>query len=237
MVGKTMRVHVGRHAVCKEIERRILSGESKPGERIKQQVLARELGVAQGAVRESLVELEWLGLIEAIDGLGMFVNELDAARISETYLVREILEGLAARLACSMVGKADIAELRDRAAEIHQVAQNDAMEAAFLDRIFHLRITELSRNTVLIRLSKAYRALGMTVRAFREPAEILEEHLQIVEAIERNLAVDAELLARDHVIRARQMIETSKHWPRMLVPEMQTALLKENQHDSEGNKG
>ena len=49
----------------------------------------------------------------------------------------------------------------------------------------------------------------MTVRAFRGPDEIREEHLQIVEAIEDNFADDAEFLARNHVIGARHMIEVS----------------------------
>src|SRR6202035_2994562 len=92
---------VVRHEVRDEIQRRILSGESKPGERLSQQSLARELGVAQGTVRESLLELQWLGLVESIDHLGVFVDNLDASRICEAYLVREVMEGLAARLACS----------------------------------------------------------------------------------------------------------------------------------------
>ena len=81
MVSKTIKVRLGRHDIRNEIERRILSGESKPGERLTQQSLARELGVGQGLIRESLFELQWLGLVESIDGLGMFVDKLDVARI------------------------------------------------------------------------------------------------------------------------------------------------------------
>lgn len=92
---------------------------------------------------------------------------------------------------------------------IHQLAQSDAAEAAFINRKFHLRITELSRNNTLIRLSETYRTLGMTVRAFRGPDEIREEHLQIVKAIECDFADDAEFQARNHVIGARNMIEAS----------------------------
>ena len=54
---------VVRHEVRDEIQRRILSGESKPGERLSQQSLARELGVAQGTVRESLLELQFMGVV------------------------------------------------------------------------------------------------------------------------------------------------------------------------------
>ena len=102
---------IARHQVREEIQRRILSGESRPGERLTQQSLARELGVAQGTVRESLLELQWLGLVESVDRLGVFVGKLDAARLCEAYQVREFLEGLA-RSACL---RACFARRRDRA--------------------------------------------------------------------------------------------------------------------------
>jgi DNA-binding GntR family transcriptional regulator len=201
-----VRARVARHEIRDEIERRILSGETKPGERLSQQSLARELGVAQGTVRESLLELQWLGLVESIDRLGVFVDKLDVNRICEAYQLREVLEGLGARNACQHAGRNDLAELRRMADEIYRLAQDDSAETATLDRRFHLRIMELARNNTLIRLSRTYRALGMTVRAFREPSVIHAEHLRIVEAIEHNFAEEAERQARSHVVGAREMI-------------------------------
>jgi len=203
-----VKTRVARHQVRDEIQRRILTGESKPGERLSQQSLARELGVAQGTVRESLLELQWLGLVETVDHLGVFVDNLDASRICEAYLVREVMEGLAARLACGHAGRADVIELREMADNIYRLAKVKDNETAALDRSFHLHITELSRNGTLIRLSQTYRVLGMTVRAFREPSIIHAEHLRIVEAIEHNFAEEAERQARNHVIGAREMIES-----------------------------
>ncbi len=203
-----MKVRVARHEVRDEIQRRILSGESKPGERLSQQGLARELGVAQGTVRESLLELQWLGLVESVDHLGVFVDNLDVARICEAYLVREVMEGLAARLACGNAGRADITELRNMVDSIYKLAQEKDNETATLDRNFHLQIAELSRNNTLIRLSQTYRILGMTVRAFRESTVIYGEHLRIIEAIEHNFADEAEKQARNHVRGARDMIES-----------------------------
>ncbi len=204
-----MKARVARHHVREEIQRRILSGESKPGERLSQQSLAKELGVAQGAVRESLLELQWLGLVESIDHLGVFVGDLDASRISEAYLIREVLEGLSARLACNHAGRADITELRKMADDIFRLAhENKAQEMGTLDRKLHFHIIELSRNNILLRLAETYRVLGMTVRASREPQIIHDEHLGIIQAIEENSAEEAERLARRHVAGARQMIES-----------------------------
>lgn len=207
--GHMVKTRVARHDVREEIQRRILSGESKPGDRLSQQSLARELGVAQGTVRESLLELQWLGLVESIDHLGVFVDNLDAPRISEAYLVREVMEGLAARLACRHASRSDIAELRSMADKIYKLSQEKKdSETASLDRNFHLHITELSQNNTLIRLSQTYRVLGMAVRAYRDPAVIHAEHLRIIEAIEHNFADEAERQARSHVVGAREMIES-----------------------------
>lgn len=86
-----------RRHVRDEIQRRLLLGESLPGERLAQRSLAKKLVVGKGTVRESLLELEWLGLVELIKGLGVFVGKLDALRLVEACEVRECLEGLAAR--------------------------------------------------------------------------------------------------------------------------------------------
>jgi DNA-binding GntR family transcriptional regulator len=203
-----VKLRVVRHEVRDEIQRRILSGESKPGERLSQQSLARELGVAQGTVRVSLLEWQWLGLVESVDHRGVFVEKMDVGRICEAYMLREVLEGLAARLACSTASRSDVTELKNMAERIYKLSQEDSLEAASLDRSFHLRITEITRNDTLLRLSRTYRALGMIVRAFREPSEIYAEHCRIIDAIEKNLAEEAEREARKHVLGARKTIET-----------------------------
>jgi DNA-binding GntR family transcriptional regulator len=199
---------VGRHQVREEIQRRILSGESQPGERLTQQSLAKELGVAQGTVRESLLELQWMGLVESIDRLGVFVGKIDAARLCEAYQVREFLEGLAARLACEHASRADVAALRKMADHIWKLStENEVEEMGAADRAFHLQIMHLSRNRILLRLAEGYRVLGMAVRASRDPRAVYEEHLRIVEAIDHNFPDEAERLMRHHVAEARKMIE------------------------------
>jgi DNA-binding GntR family transcriptional regulator len=93
-------------------------------------------------------------------------------------------------------------------ANIFDLAQEEEEEEmGSLDRSFHLRITELSRNKILLKLAETYRVLGMAVRASRDPQIVYEEHLGIVAAIEHNLADEAERLARHHVVEARRMIE------------------------------
>lgn len=211
-----------RGRVREDIRRCILAGEFKPGERLTQQLLAKRFGVAQSVVRESLLELQLSGLVRSVDNLGIFVSELDTARLLDAYCVREMFEGLAARICCERVSRADIRELNDMAERIYQVGASDkARERGVLDRQFHHRMIVISQNSVMAQLTEAYHVLGMVVQALRPNDEIRAEHLAIVRAIEKNKPDDAERAARMHVSGTRRAIEEQirqgKFEPRWVV--------------------
>ena len=69
----------------------------KQGERLREEELARTLGVSRTPVREALGRLQARGLVEVAPPRGLIVAELDSQKILELYAVREILEGAAAR--------------------------------------------------------------------------------------------------------------------------------------------
>src|SRR3954468_20847993 len=89
-----------RSRVREDVRRLILSGELRPGTRLTQQQLAKRFGVAQSVIRESLLELQFSGLVESVDNLGIFVSDLDTDMLLQAYEVREMLEGVAARRCC-----------------------------------------------------------------------------------------------------------------------------------------
>ncbi len=199
---------LARHRVRDGIQRLILSGEYRPGQRLVQQELAARFGVAQSVVRESLLELQFCGLVEAVDNLGMFVSELDAQALLGAYEIREMFEGLGARLCCERIGRAELRELTELAEGNFRLGSDGDLEAmSALDREFHYRMILSSRNELLARLTESYRVLGMFVRANRAIEQVRDEHLQIVGAIEANRPDEAERLARRHVQAARQAIE------------------------------
>ena len=77
-----------RHRVVEGIQRMILTGEYAPGSRLPQQRLAKRLGVAQSVVRESLLELRGVGLVEIRDGMGVFVRRVDSNMLLQAHEVR-----------------------------------------------------------------------------------------------------------------------------------------------------
>jgi DNA-binding GntR family transcriptional regulator len=198
---------LARHRVRDGIQQLILSGAYRPGQRLLQQELATHFKVAQGVVREALLELQFCGLVQAIDNLGMFVSGLGARVILDAYEIREVLEGLAARLCCENASRADLRELRELAGQVRQNAQKGNLIAmGMADRRFHYRMVVASQNQVLGKLTDGYRVLGMFVRANREPRKVQNEHETIIQAIEANQPDMAESLARRHVAASRQAI-------------------------------
>ncbi len=198
---------LARHRVRNALQTLILSGRLQPGQPLRQVDLAKRFGVAQSVIRESLLELQFGGLVRAVDRVGMFVSELDRQTLLEAYQLREVFEGLAARLCCEHISRADLRELErmaDRILELGRAGQERAMGE--LDRAFHLRMVQISANRVLIRLTEGYRMLGMVVRAHRDIDVIHREHRAIVQAIANGNLEEAERLAREHVRGAREAL-------------------------------
>ena len=196
-----------RGRVREDVRRMILSGELKPGTRLTQQHLAKRFGVAQSVVRESLLELQSSGLVRSVDNLGIFVSDLDTHSLIHAYYVREVLEGLAARLCCERASRADIKAMYDMVDKIHELALADRMpERGVVDRQFHHRTILVSGNPILQNLTDSYQMLNMVVQVGREHEFILHEHRSIVEAIEKGHGDEAERRARKHVEGARHAI-------------------------------
>ncbi|MBN2577714.1 MAG: GntR family transcriptional regulator [Pirellulales bacterium] len=206
--GKPAATCLARHRVRDAIQQLILSGEFQPGQRLVQQELAERFEVAQSVIRESLLELQFCGLVEAVDRLGMFVSGLDAKGLRHAYQIRELFEGLAARLCCESACRADLRELAELARKIFDLASRGDLEPmSQCDREFHFRLVQASGNPLLARLTEGYQMLGMFVRANRDPRQIRDEHLEMLKTIEANRPAAAEDLARRHVREAWHAIE------------------------------
>lgn len=91
----------------------ILSGEVKPGERLRERELARRVQVSRTPLREALGRLERDGLAVNKPGLGYFATEFDPTLVEQLYEFREILEVQACRLAAQRIGDAGIRALND----------------------------------------------------------------------------------------------------------------------------
>lgn len=199
-----------RHRVRNQIERMILSGELAPNQRLRQMDLAKRFEVAQSVVREALLELQPSGLIRSVDNVGMFVSDMSPNQLVQAYQIRELLEGLAARLCCQEATPAEVREMYMIADRNYEFARAGRLEErSESDRDFHTRIILASRHQLLANLTESCRAFSMVVRTMRPLETVYAEHRAIVRAIEDKRAEKAERLAREHARAARLIIEDS----------------------------
>jgi len=199
---------LARHRVRDGLQEKILRGEYPAGTRLTQPRLAKEFGVSQSVVRESLLELKAFGLVDVRDQLGAFVSNLDPNKLLQAFEIREMLESLAARLCCERTSRAELRELSELAEQMYALATSGRDdEMAALDREFHRCLVRFSRNDMLVQLTNSYRVLGKFVRTPRSYEEIRDEHLGIIKAIEQNLPDEAERLMREHIRVAKRNLE------------------------------
>src|SRR5947199_9689795 len=101
--GRGRLVQTGSVAATELIRQAILDGRLEPGSRLKEEELARELGISRTPVREALLVLQAEGLIETTPNRGAVVVTHDADDLIDLYQLRALLEGHAARQAASRV--------------------------------------------------------------------------------------------------------------------------------------
>lgn len=205
---RARRLQLGRGSLRDEVRQylrdAIIQGELKPGEKIAEAALARELGISQAPIREALRELENARLVVNHSRRGTFVRKLTARDAWEMYTLRAELEAMAARLARPRLGSAEFQRLegfiRDmveagRAKQHEQFTQHDVA--------FHELICERSGHELLLSTWRSINPLNWTAITVatlknRDLLDLAARHDVIVEALRGS--GDVEAVMHDHVL-------------------------------------
>jgi DNA-binding GntR family transcriptional regulator len=166
----------------------ILDGRYPPGARIVETRVAREFGTSQAPVREALRDLEALGLVETAAFRGARVRHPSADELLEAFVVRTVLESLAARLAVERMTDADVERLAGSLGEMRRAARaGDAHAEAMADALFHGRIVEVSGNAMLKRVWQQLEPFSRTYMTLVAPGAdrhlIADMHQPILDAL------------------------------------------------------
>jgi DNA-binding GntR family transcriptional regulator len=164
-------------------------------------------------LREALHRLQERKLITRSANQGARIVKPSAESLTELFVVREALEGMAARLAAIHATDAETAQLR--ACVTENAAARGASADERHDHDFHLTVAQCSRNPMLIGLLctelypllRLYRGLPPGIRPRGRRAVV--EHERVVSAIEDRDPDLAELLMRRHIAAARLRRETA----------------------------
>jgi DNA-binding GntR family transcriptional regulator len=192
-------------AVQDEIERLIVNGTFKVGQKLVEMDLAQRLGVSRGPVREAFRGLEEMGLLRLSRNRGVFVRELNVDEAFELFEVRAGLDALAGQMLALRATDEQIDELRACCARLEALNGEDELDAYFQENIrFHDRIVEMTQNGKFAEINKRLMKETRLLRRSgvqdggRDISNV--EHRQIVEAIaSRDPAVAARVMS-SHVL-------------------------------------
>lgn len=190
---------------------KIISGGYKPGDWLRQEDIASQLGVSMTPVREALDLLDAAGLAERVPYRGVRVPEPSHEVIAESYVTRLLLEKAVNRAAALNREQAHVEALKRIVAQSKKLIRVDDMSASRkLSGDFHSTVAEATKNPTLIRVYKVaansfpdwmlYQAMFEHPEALEQSVkEEYEEHLAIAEAIEAQDADLAEQRAMEHI--------------------------------------
>jgi DNA-binding GntR family transcriptional regulator len=196
------------NAVYQVMSDAIVAGDIPDSARLTELDVAKVFAVSRTPIREALARLEGDGLATRDRYGRLIVAGLSRQQILDIYAVREVLDGLAARLACEYRSELDLADLRRLNDGIAEAAERgDHRRMASLNVEFHELVASASQNEFLQRFG---REVHRTVRRFRSTtfqhpgraALVKGEHAAIIDAIERRNGDDADRLARLHMRNA-----------------------------------
>jgi DNA-binding GntR family transcriptional regulator len=220
-----------KEEVYDALHRQIIAGKYKPGDWLRQDDIASQMGVSMTPVREALDLLVSTGLSERVPYRGVRVREMSAKDIAEAYGMRLLLESLAAREAALHIKPEQVSSLEKILVEVKKhVKLNEMPLEQQLSRKFHSVIAEASNNDLLVKLyaivANAFPDWLLYEAVFREPellagslSQTYEELKAILDAVKKG---DSDLAAQktmEHVLDSGKWMKEYLNIPAELLRE------------------
>lgn len=191
--------------LVKVIGYKILSGELKPGERLHETVIAQEVGVSRGPIREAVRRLQEQGLVTYAPNRGIWVTELSINDIEALLDIRAALEGIAARRAVPHLDEALFKALSTVIEHMEDCGKRGATNDLIAQDVeFHRILSGASGNQ---RLAQLIEQTSIQTRPHMAASYVLNENLRTIAANHQELFVilqrgdpdEIEKTIRDHI--------------------------------------
>jgi DNA-binding GntR family transcriptional regulator len=208
-----------RNETFESLHKRVIAGEARPGEWLRQEDIASSLGVSMTPVREALDMLVASGLAERVPYRGVRVIELSHEEMLDAYGLRFLLEPLGAARASKAATPPQVKELSRLFIGTSKLVRLDDMSRLReLSRQFHMQVMTMSGSPLLTRLYEIVSAKfpdWMLYEAmFRHPEALTEslraeqeQHRAIVDAIAARDPEAASCAARQHILSLGKDLE------------------------------
>lgn len=198
----------GRDYALRTIKENIISLELAPGSQISENALAAEMGLSRTPVREALIELSKVEVIEVHPQRKSTVPLIDYDLVEESRFMRNLLECAVVELVCDMAGPIDIerlnANIRLQSFYLDGYYTNELMA---LDNQFHGMLFDIAKKSRVFQLIQNIaihfdRVRGMALSSVKD-LKVVQDHQDLVEFIRRKDAKGARELMEVHLNRYR----------------------------------
>ena len=199
-MAKLVPVNLSERAYVR-IKKMISVYRFSPGSRLNVEQLARGLGTSRTPVWEAVRRLEQEGLVKNVTNRGVFLVELTRETAIDLYTVREVLEGMAARLSVRRISDKALEKMeRLLRAQEKIVAEEDLVAYSNSDFEFHACIYAACGNAILREMLESIKEKARPIAMRITPilTDLFNDHQMIVRALRRRDPLLAEVAFREH---------------------------------------
>jgi len=194
--------------VLRQIQRWIVDGTLKPGEKLMDKELSEALGVSRTPVREALQKLEMQNFVTISHGKETVVTKIEKQDIDKIYIPFASMQALAAELAAPNINKAQLEKLKTLNHDFSlALSEGEPYKAMELDEEFHNIIIEAADNNYITSFCSL---LQMHIRRFKylfltnstlSETDSFKEHNEIIKAFENKNQLLASEIMRSNILR------------------------------------
>jgi len=194
-----------REQIADAIRDAIIKGILRPEERVAEAEMANKFNTSRTPIREAIRQLETEGFIKAQAHRGAYVASITAKDIREFYEIKSILEGYAARRACSRITDVDIEKLEELNNKLDEAHKKGEWRLAFrLHNEFHEKFLRNCGNETLHQLlqslTKRFQRFRIALTMSGKIEGSISQHKKIVIAFRRRNAEIVEELVKENAV-------------------------------------
>lgn len=196
----------GRDYALRNLKDNIIHLELKPGSMVSENELAAQMGLSRTPVREALMELSKVRLVDVYPQRGSAVALIDYDLVEEARFMRSVMECAVVELVCRMATPEDILVLEEGIALQERCLKSGMMERLWtLDNAFHRELFRIARKTQTYDMVSSFtvhfdRVRNMALTTVKD-TKIVNDHRLITQAIERHDEAGAKALMAKHLER------------------------------------
>lgn len=207
------------------LHRQIIAGRYAPGDWLRQEEIAEQMGVSMTPVREALDLLVAKGIAERVPYRGVRVREMSEKDVVDAYGMRLVLEAMIARETAMNITPEQTANLEVIMEEMNRhIELSEMPQERQLSREFHAAVAKASGNNLLVQLyaivSNAFPDWLLYEALYRKPelvadsvAQTHDEHAALLEAFKKRDPDLAVKISLEHVMESGRWLETYRNIP------------------------